>query len=156
MLGAIVGGKLFRALRVETPPHLIHCFTDGRTRRTKDPSAFRATRSLSILIFGPYQFAGRTSLSLIEHAALTSGLGDGMLKSSMRGKSQPCRVLRRLPLPVKAARCCRMTLRRKLSRPSREISLFCIIRPAFEKDSQWLPVSVAGLAPTVESATVTE
>ena len=75
---------------MEVPPHFIHCFTTGRARRTKDPSAFRATWSLSILLFGPYQFTGRTSLSLmehaVEHAALASGQGNGMSKSSMRGR----------------------------------------------------------------------
>jgi len=43
MLGAIVGGKLFGALRVEIPPHLIHCFTDGRARRAKDPKRIPST-----------------------------------------------------------------------------------------------------------------
>ena len=72
---------------MEVPPHFIHCFTTGEARRTKDPSAFRATWSLSILLFGPYQFTGRTlSLSLMEHAALASGQGHGMSKSSMRGR----------------------------------------------------------------------
>jgi hypothetical protein len=67
VLGAIVRGKLFGALRMEIPPHFIHGFASGIARRTKDPSTLRATRCLSILFFDPYQFAGRASLALMEH-----------------------------------------------------------------------------------------
>jgi hypothetical protein len=44
VLGAIVRGKLFGALRMEIPPHFIHGFASGIARRTKDPSTLRATR----------------------------------------------------------------------------------------------------------------
>jgi hypothetical protein len=83
MLGAIVRGKLFGALRMEIPPHFIHGFASGIARRTKDPSTLRATGYLSILFFDPYQFAGRAShdvsrLSLLQLRVLRLGfLQDG-------------------------------------------------------------------------------
>ncbi len=95
MLRAIVGGKLFGALRMVISPHFIHCFTDGRARRVKDPSAFRATWSLSILLFRPYQSTGRSSLSLMEHAALTSGQENGMSKSN-RSSAWTSKMIERL------------------------------------------------------------
>jgi hypothetical protein len=58
VFGTIVRGKLFGTLRTEIPPHYIHGFAGGRARRTKDPSALRAARCLSVVFLDPYQFAG--------------------------------------------------------------------------------------------------
>jgi hypothetical protein len=67
VLSAIVGRKLFGELCVEIPRHLVQCFTNGRPRRIKHPSAFRAAPPHYILFFDPYRFARRTVLARCGH-----------------------------------------------------------------------------------------
>ena len=91
---------------MEIPPHFIHGFASGIARRTKDPSTLRATGCLSILFFDPYQFAGRASLALMEHTALTSRHWNPTSKWSVEG-CYLYLVLRKLTLRANGCRVSR-------------------------------------------------
>lgn len=57
VLGADVRRELLIALPFVVPLHLLNGFADGRPYRVEHPGAFRASPSLKILSFDPYQFA---------------------------------------------------------------------------------------------------
>jgi hypothetical protein len=65
MFGAYVRSKLLDALAFVVPFHLSEGFANQRPYGPEQPCAFRASPSLKVLAFNPYQFATHRFLALV-------------------------------------------------------------------------------------------